>query len=90
MAVSPPKTIDDRAAVWECYAPCVIDPELAVFLELPDTKPTSEYIDGEIIPKPMPQGEHSTLQGDLVSVVNGALKSSKVGRAYPEPRWLKD
>ncbi|NJM58158.1 MAG: Uma2 family endonuclease [Synechococcales cyanobacterium RU_4_20] len=59
---------------------------LAVFLELPDTKPASEYIDGEMIPKPMPQGEHSTLQGDLVSVVNGALKSSKVGRAYPELR----
>jgi hypothetical protein len=27
---------------------------LAEFLELPDTKPASEYIDGEIIQKPMP------------------------------------
>lgn len=27
------------------------------FLKLPETKPASEYIDGQIIPKPMPQGE---------------------------------
>ncbi|MGK7890252.1 MAG: Uma2 family endonuclease [Leptolyngbyaceae cyanobacterium] len=56
------------------------------FLELPETKPASEYIDGQIIQKPMPQGEHSTLQGDLVSTCNAALKPSKIGRAYPELR----
>ena len=59
---------------------------LAEFLELPETKPASEYIDGAVIQKPMPQGEHSTLQGDLVSSLNGALKPSKVARAYPELR----
>lgn len=32
------------------------------FLQLPETKPASEYIDGRIYQKPMPQGEHSTLQ----------------------------
>lgn len=32
------------------------------FLKLPETKPVSEYINGEIIPKPMPKGRHSRLQ----------------------------
>ena len=31
---------------------------LEEFLELPETTPASEYIDGKIIQKPMPQGEH--------------------------------
>ena len=59
---------------------------LKQFLASPETKPASEYIDGKIIQKPMPQGEHSTLQGDLVSVANAALKPEKIGRAYPELR----
>jgi Uma2 family endonuclease len=59
---------------------------LEEFLNLPETTPASEYIDGEIIQKPMPQGEHSTLQGDLVTALNGVLKPPKVGRAYPELR----
>jgi Uma2 family endonuclease len=57
---------------------------LAAFLELPETQPASEYIDGQIIQKPMPQGEHSTLQGELIIVLNGALRPA--GRAYPELR----
>jgi Uma2 family endonuclease len=40
---------------------------LAEFLEKPDTKPASEYIDGEILQKPMPQGEHSVLQNELLT-----------------------
>ncbi|MEB3887113.1 Uma2 family endonuclease [Lyngbya sp. CCY1209] len=59
---------------------------LAEFLELPETKPASEYVNGKIIQKPMPQGEHSTLQGDLVTSLNGTLKPPKVARAYPELR----
>ena len=59
---------------------------LEAFLALPETKPASEYINGAIIQKPMPQGEHSTLQGDLVSTLNGTLKPAKIGRAYPELR----
>lgn len=34
---------------------------LAEFLILPETKPASEYINGEIIQKPMAQGKHSTI-----------------------------
>ncbi|NEQ22685.1 MAG: Uma2 family endonuclease [Microcoleus sp. SIO2G3] len=40
------------------------------FLKLPETKPASEYINGQIIQKPMPQGKHSQLQGKLVMAIN--------------------
>ena len=43
---------------------------LEEFLELSETKPASEFIDGQIIQKPMPQGEHSLLQGALCESVN--------------------
>jgi Uma2 family endonuclease len=59
---------------------------LEEFLQLPETKPASEYIDGEIIQKPIPQGQHSTLQGELVSLVNGIFKPQKIARAFPELR----
>ncbi len=32
---------------------------LEEFLKLPETKPASEYISGQVIQKPMPQGHHS-------------------------------
>jgi Uma2 family endonuclease len=38
---------------------------LEEFLKLPETKPASEYIDGRMIQKPRPQGNHSKLQGKL-------------------------
>jgi Uma2 family endonuclease len=56
------------------------------FLKLPETKPASEFIDGQIIQKPMPQGKHSTIQGDLVPAINVALKPQRIARAYPELR----
>ncbi|MEB3289351.1 MAG: Uma2 family endonuclease [Leptolyngbya sp.] len=56
------------------------------FLKLPETKPASEFIDGQILQKPMPQGKHSTIQGDLVSALNTVLKPSRIARAYPELR----
>jgi Uma2 family endonuclease len=56
------------------------------FLKLPDTKPASEFIDGQIIQKPMPQGKHSSVQVDLSAAINAALKSQRVARAYTELR----
>jgi Uma2 family endonuclease len=47
---------------------------LEEFLALPDTKPASEYIDGEIIQKPMPQGQHSIIQIELGMEINQALR----------------
>ena len=38
------------------------DLSLDEFLKLPETKPASEFINGKIKQKPMPQGEHSRIQ----------------------------
>lgn len=56
------------------------------FLKLPESKPASEFINGQIIQKPMPQGKHSTIQGDFVPAVNSVLKPQHIARAYPELR----
>ena len=44
------------------------------FLQLPETKPASEYIDGQIIQKTMPQGQPSRIQQKLTSVINAAIE----------------
>jgi Uma2 family endonuclease len=59
---------------------------LEEFLELPETKPASEYINGQIIQKPMPQGKHSKLQGKLVSVINNLVEDRRIASAFPELR----
>lgn len=57
---------------------------LEEFLKLPETEPASEYIDGQIIQKPMAQGKHSTIQGELVTTINAGVKRQKIARAFPE------
>lgn len=59
---------------------------LEEFLRLPETKPASEYIDGQIIQKPMCGGEHSVIQGELATTVNAATKPPKQARAFLELR----
>ncbi len=56
---------------------------LEEFLQLPETKPASEFIDGKILQKPMPQGEHSVLQGRLTAKINDIGMSSKLAYAFP-------
>lgn len=56
------------------------------FLQQPETKPACEYIDGEIIQKPMPQGEHSAIQTELATAINTALKPQRIARAFSELR----
>jgi Uma2 family endonuclease len=56
------------------------------FLLLPETKPASEFFDGLVCQKPMPQGKHSTLQLDLGGDINGVLKRQRIGRAFSELR----
>lgn len=56
------------------------------FLQLPETKPASEFINGKIIQKPMPQGEHSRLQGKLCEAINQVTEASKIAYAFPELR----
>lgn len=59
---------------------------LEEFLQLPETEPASEFINGEIIQKPMPQGEHSRLQSKLCTVINEVAESQKIAYAFPELR----
>jgi Uma2 family endonuclease len=59
---------------------------LEEFLQLPETKPGNEYIDGQIIQKPIPQGKHSTVQGELVPAINAVVKPKRLARAFPELR----
>jgi Uma2 family endonuclease len=59
---------------------------LEEFLKLPETKPSSEYINGQIIQKSMPQGKHSILQSELVTNINFVVKPQKVALAFPELR----
>jgi Uma2 family endonuclease len=56
------------------------------FLNLPETKPASEYIDGEIIQKPMPKTRHSRLQAKLITGVNEVAEASQIAYAFPELR----
>ncbi|MEH2379277.1 MAG: Uma2 family endonuclease [Nostoc sp.] len=56
------------------------------FLKLPETKPASEYFNGQISQKPMPQGKHSTLQVELASAINQVTKPQKLAYAFPELR----
>ena len=58
------------------------------FLQLPETKPAKEYIDGQIIPKPMPQRHHSTIQVELTEAINAVVKKQRIARAYTELRCI--
>jgi Uma2 family endonuclease len=57
---------------------------LEAFLKLPETKPASEYVDGQIIQKPMPKGRHSRLQGKLCQVINQVVEEKEIAYAFPE------
>jgi Uma2 family endonuclease len=59
---------------------------LEEFLKLPETEPASEYMDGKIIQKPMPQGKHSRFQGKLVTQINEIVEAPKMALALPELR----
>ncbi len=59
---------------------------LQEFLKLPETKPASEYINGEIIQKPMPKGRHSRLQEKLCATINQVTEDAKIAYAFPELR----
>jgi Uma2 family endonuclease len=56
------------------------------FLALPETKPAVEFIQGEMVQKPMPQGKHSRLQYKICSVINQVTEEPKVAFAFPELR----
>ncbi len=59
---------------------------LEEFLKLPETKPASEFINGRIYQKPMPEGKHSRLQFKFCDTVNQVAEISKIALAFPELR----
>lgn len=59
---------------------------LAEFLQLPETKPACEYINGEIVQKPMPQVEHSRIQSRLCGEINKIGESQQIVLALTEIR----
>jgi Uma2 family endonuclease len=56
------------------------------FLTMPETKPASEFVDGKIFQKPMPQGKHSAIQSELTFAIDRPLKSLRIARAFLELR----
>jgi Uma2 family endonuclease len=62
--------------------PCTLE----TFLQAPETEPATEFINGVTIQKPMPQGEHSLIQGTLCEAINLVVKSEKIALAFPELR----
>ena len=59
---------------------------LEEFLARPETKPASEFIDGKVSQKPMPQGEHSRLQVKLCEHINQVAEPQTFAYAFPELR----
>jgi Uma2 family endonuclease len=59
---------------------------LEEFLILPETKPASEYINGKIHQKPMPQGQHSIIQSEIILFINQGARKQKIAYAFPELR----
>ncbi|MEL6939598.1 MAG: Uma2 family endonuclease [Cyanobacteria bacterium J06598_1] len=60
------------------------------FLALPETKPASEYFDGKVSQKPMPQGEHSRIQIKLGAALDAKLSANKTAAAFTELRCTFD
>lgn len=56
------------------------------FLKLPETKPASEFINGSISQKPMPQGKYSRLQLKFCQTINLVAETEKIALAFPELR----
>lgn len=58
------------------------------FLALPPTEPESEYADGEVIQKPMPDDSHSFIQVFLGYLLLTFLSKTKLGRVGSEWRCI--
>jgi len=61
---------------------------LEEFLKLPETKPYSEFVDGEVIQKPMPTLEHGIVQSLLSLVIGTFLRAHPIGIGGSEVRCI--
>ena len=59
---------------------------LEQLLQLPETKPPQEYINGQIIHKSIPKTRHSRLQAKLTATINQVTELEKIAYAFPELR----
>jgi Uma2 family endonuclease len=59
---------------------------LEEFLACPETQPACEYVEGKVRQKPMPQGEHSTLQIRLGMAINEVAVPEKLAHGFTELR----
>ncbi|MGB3612900.1 MAG: Uma2 family endonuclease [Elainellaceae cyanobacterium] len=59
---------------------------LEEFLALPETKPASEYVEGEVLKKPMPKTRHSRLQAKLINAINAVAEPGQIAYGFPELR----
>ncbi len=59
---------------------------LETFLELPETKPASEFIQGKILQKVMPKGKHSRLQKKLLFKIDSIVTPEEIAESFPELR----
>jgi Uma2 family endonuclease len=61
---------------------------LAEFLQQDyiDESPAYEYVDNQIIRKPMPQGKHSQIQYKICEIINQLGEKEKIAYALPELR----
>lgn len=61
---------------------------LAEFLALPETKPGSEYADGEAVQKPLPTTDHAIIQRLLSPVFSLFLRAVPIADGGPEWRCV--
>ena len=59
---------------------------LEEFLQLPETKPASQYLNNQIYQKPITPGEHSRIKTSLSSAINQAGEPQKLAMAFTELR----
>jgi Uma2 family endonuclease len=61
---------------------------LEEFLKLPETKPASELICGEVVQKPMPDDSHSAIQLFLGALIRTFLLGTQLGKVRSEFRCI--
>lgn len=59
---------------------------LDTFLTQPETEPASEYHNGLVTQKPMPQGKHSRIQSRLTQTINQVAEPERMALALTELR----
>ncbi|PPT10191.1 hypothetical protein CKA32_006192 [Geitlerinema sp. FC II] len=57
---------------------------LSEFLQLPETKPATEYVAGKTYQKPIPKGKHSRLQTRLSAEINRVAEPDRIACAFTE------